>query len=108
MLVSFFEHADTGAEWDLSWFTPTKEVALCGHATLATSHVLAGDGKVSGKASFETLSGVLVAEIADDGIAPGQPADPRAGATRTPSRSAGRADRCLRHGGAPRSARRRP
>lgn len=56
------------AEWDLRWFTPTKEVALCGHATLATAHVLAADGKVSGKTSFATLSGVLVADVADDGI----------------------------------------
>lgn len=58
----------TDAEWDLRWFTPTKEVVLCGHATLATAHVLAADGKVSGKTTFATLSGVLVAEITDDGI----------------------------------------
>ncbi len=28
------------AEWELRWFTPTEEVALCGHATLASGHVL--------------------------------------------------------------------
>ena len=28
------------ADWELRWFTPTGEVALCGHATLATGHVL--------------------------------------------------------------------
>ncbi|MBB3034325.1 PhzF family phenazine biosynthesis protein [Alteriqipengyuania lutimaris] len=28
------------ADWDLRWFTPTSEVALCGHATLAAGHVL--------------------------------------------------------------------
>lgn len=60
--------AGAEAEWDLRWFTPTKEVVLCGHATLATAHVLAADGKVSGKTSFATLSGVLVADVADDGI----------------------------------------
>ncbi|WP_410786495.1 PhzF family phenazine biosynthesis protein [Kribbella sp. C-35] len=60
--------AGAEADWDLRWFTPTKEVVLCGHATLATAHVLAADGKVSGKASFATLSGVLVADVADDGI----------------------------------------
>ncbi|WP_204313102.1 PhzF family phenazine biosynthesis protein, partial [Stenotrophomonas maltophilia] len=27
--------------WDLRWFTPTAEVNFCGHATLATAHVLA-------------------------------------------------------------------
>ena len=28
------------ADWELRWFTPTSEVALCGHATLASGHVL--------------------------------------------------------------------
>ncbi|MDX2968515.1 PhzF family phenazine biosynthesis protein [Kribbella solani] len=60
--------AGAEADWDLRWFTPTNEEKLCGHATLATAHVLASDGKVTGKASFSTLSGVLVADVADDGI----------------------------------------
>ncbi|MBI2684112.1 MAG: PhzF family phenazine biosynthesis protein [Actinobacteria bacterium] len=29
-----------GRRWDLRWFTPTVEVPLCGHATLATAHAL--------------------------------------------------------------------
>ena len=29
-----------GADYELRWFTPTTEVALCGHATLASGHVL--------------------------------------------------------------------
>lgn len=33
------EPAD-GAEWELRWFTPACEIRLCGHATLATGHVL--------------------------------------------------------------------
>ena len=44
------------ADWGLRWFTPAVEVRLCGHATLATAHVLGRD-----KASFATLSGVLTA-----------------------------------------------
>ena len=33
------------ADWELRWFTPAEEVRLCGHATLATGHVLlARDG----------------------------------------------------------------
>src|SRR3546814_9392361 len=28
------------ADYELRWFTPTTEVALCGHATLASGHVL--------------------------------------------------------------------
>ncbi len=31
---------EDGADYDLRWFTPTTEVALCGHATLASGHVL--------------------------------------------------------------------
>src|ERR1051325_7583320 len=29
-----------GADWELRWFTPTSEIRLCGHATLASGHVL--------------------------------------------------------------------
>ncbi|MFF5293591.1 PhzF family phenazine biosynthesis protein [Paractinoplanes globisporus] len=50
------------ADFALRWFTPAVEVALCGHATLATAHVLGRD-----KTSFATLSGVLTATAADDG-----------------------------------------
>lgn len=32
------------ADYELRWFTPTTEVALCGHATLASGHVLIGEG----------------------------------------------------------------
>jgi len=39
---------------DLRWFTPTVEVDLCGHATLAAAHVLGGSAR------FHTRSGVLV------------------------------------------------
>jgi PhzF family phenazine biosynthesis protein len=44
-----------GADYDLRWFTPTVEVDLCGHATLAAAHVL-----LSGTAvRFATRSGTL-------------------------------------------------
>lgn len=47
----------------LRWFTPTVEVALCGHATLASAHVLWETGRLSPDATahFHTLSGVLTA-----------------------------------------------
>lgn len=32
--------ASGAADWELRWFTPTIEIALCGHATLASGHVL--------------------------------------------------------------------
>jgi len=47
----------------LRWFTPVVEVALCGHGTLATAHVLWEQGRVpAGRPiRFHTLSGVLTA-----------------------------------------------
>lgn len=39
--TAFVVREDGGeAEWELRWFTPTEEVRLCGHATLASGHVL--------------------------------------------------------------------
>jgi PhzF family phenazine biosynthesis protein len=46
----------------LRWFTPAAEVALCGHATLATAHVLYSTGAASGPVEFDTLSGTLVTQ----------------------------------------------
>lgn len=55
-------------EWSLRWFTPTVEVDLCGHATLATAHALLEEGLLSdgGTARFHTKSGVLTATLAGD------------------------------------------
>ena len=49
--------------WRLRWFTPTVEVALCGHATLASAHVLWETGRISpaDTALFHTNSGLLTA-----------------------------------------------
>ncbi|MEE1931342.1 PhzF family phenazine biosynthesis protein [Streptomyces sp. TRM 70351] len=56
-----------GADWALRWFTPVAEVRLCGHATLATAHVLAATGRARGTVRFATLSGVLSATAGEDG-----------------------------------------
>ncbi|MFJ5839216.1 PhzF family phenazine biosynthesis protein [Streptomyces shenzhenensis] len=57
------------ADWALRWFTPVTEVAMCGHATLATAHVLHTTGAHEGPVRFATRSGVLVATPgADDSI----------------------------------------
>lgn len=41
--TAFVVRDDTGeADWELRWCTPTYEIALCGHATLASGHVLLG------------------------------------------------------------------
>ena len=53
--------ADTG-RWALRWFTPAAEVDLCGHATLATAHVLLGCGASTGAMTFDTRSGPLGAQ----------------------------------------------
>ncbi|MFF4959323.1 PhzF family phenazine biosynthesis protein [Streptomyces sp. NPDC001222] len=55
------------ADWALRWFTPATEVALCGHATLATAHVLHTTGAHEGPVRFATRSGVLSAEPHEDG-----------------------------------------
>ncbi|HEY8121251.1 MAG TPA: PhzF family phenazine biosynthesis protein [Myxococcota bacterium] len=54
----------------LRWFTPAVEVPLCGHATLASAHVLYEMGRVGESAaiSFDTLSGRLGAEREGDWI----------------------------------------
>jgi len=43
------------ADYELRWFTPTVEVNLCGHATLAAGHVLMSDNRLR----FATRSGIL-------------------------------------------------
>ncbi|USA43070.1 PhzF family phenazine biosynthesis protein [Spongiibacter taiwanensis] len=49
--------------WSLRWFTPTTEVNLCGHATLAAGHVLISEQKeASPLVCFETRSGDLWVE----------------------------------------------
>jgi predicted PhzF superfamily epimerase YddE/YHI9 len=48
-------------DWELRWFTPAGvEVDLCGHATLATAHVLGRDAR------FHTRSGVLLARVGEE------------------------------------------
>src|SRR6186713_970327 len=51
------------ALFDLRWFTPTVEVDLCGHATLASAHLLFEEDRVDSGTNigFHTRSGVLYA-----------------------------------------------
>jgi len=60
--------ADTDS-WELRWFTPTEEVALCGHATLAAAHVLLTQlGCTDDVFKFKTReSGMLSVEPGQDG-----------------------------------------
>jgi PhzF family phenazine biosynthesis protein len=66
--------------FDLRWFTPTHEVDLCGHATLASAHVLWETGELasSAVARFHTRSGLLTAARQDAWIELDFPATPDA------------------------------
>lgn len=56
--------------WSLRWFTPTVEVDLCGHATLASAHALWEEKILSSgeTARFQTQSGLLTATQSGDWI----------------------------------------
>jgi len=64
--------------FQLRWLTPTIEVELCGHATLASAHVLWETGVLARdrQARFYTLSGLLTAERKGDWIELDFPAKP--------------------------------
>ncbi|WP_436499110.1 PhzF family phenazine biosynthesis protein [Actinokineospora sp. HUAS TT18] len=61
-----FALPSTEADYRLRWFTPTTEVDLCGHATLATAHALRED-KGAGTTTFTSRSGPLTTHSRDDG-----------------------------------------
>jgi len=79
--TAFLVRQDDG--FNLRWFTPTVEVELCGHATLASAHILweAGHLKPDQQARFLTRSGLLTAERQGDWIELDFPAEPEAPAT---------------------------
>ena len=62
--TAFLHPLDDGTR-SLRWFTPTVEVELCGHATLASAHVLFTDGHAGPDEvlRFTTRSGVLTASL---------------------------------------------
>ena len=65
-------------DFDLRWFTPAVEVALCGHATLATSHIMWKIGilRPDELARYHTQSGLLQARLVDGLIELDFPATP--------------------------------
>ena len=69
------------AGYGLRWFTPVAEVSLCGHATLASAHILYETGLVEPAAPvrFDSVSGPLTARREDGLIVldfPARPAGP--------------------------------
>jgi PhzF family phenazine biosynthesis protein len=74
--TAFVEKAEDG--WALRWFTPAIEVDLCGHATLASAHVIWEEGIASPDTdiTFTTRSGPLVCHKRSDRIEMDFPARP--------------------------------
>jgi len=74
--TAFLDPAGDG--FHLRWFTPAVEVDLCGHATLASAHVLWESGRLapSATARFHTRSGLLTADAQGDWIELDFPAKP--------------------------------
>jgi PhzF family phenazine biosynthesis protein len=74
-------------QFELRWFTPSIEVDLCGHATLASAHILWTEQLVpkGEPIRFQTRSGILTCEQTADAIqldfpaTPASPAEPPAG-----------------------------
>ncbi|RUO30032.1 isomerase [Aliidiomarina sedimenti] len=61
--------SDAKTDYELRWFTPAAEVDLCGHATLASAHVLFEHCDVDASTlSFATRSGVLTVAQQEDGL----------------------------------------
>jgi PhzF family phenazine biosynthesis protein len=68
---------DDPARFGLRWFTPALEVPLCGHATLASAHVLFAElGSTAEAITFDTQAGPLVVRKAAEGYAMDFPASP--------------------------------
>lgn len=69
--------------YNLRWFTPEVEVDLCGHATLASAHILWETARLESRAMarFHTRSGLLTAQLKGDWIELDFPAEPAKPAT---------------------------
>jgi PhzF family phenazine biosynthesis protein len=74
--TAFLERA--GSDWNLRWFTPTVEVDLCGHATLASAHVLWEENLADPDSAiaFHSRSGLLSASRSGGLIELDFPAEP--------------------------------
>ncbi|KJH45076.1 phenazine biosynthesis protein, PhzF family [Dictyocaulus viviparus] len=63
------DETNSANKFTLRWFTPSTEVNLCGHATLATSHVLINEiGNTSSLLIFTTKSGDLIVQKKEHGL----------------------------------------
>ena len=75
--TAFLLRTGDPARFGLRWFTPGMEVDLCGHATLASAHVLLAELELAaGSLTFDTRSGPLIVTRAAGGYEMDFPADP--------------------------------
>ncbi len=75
--TAFLRKTADPARFGLRWFTPAMEVPLCGHATLASGHVLLDElGLQAAAITFDTLSGPLIVAGTASGYEMDFPADP--------------------------------
>jgi PhzF family phenazine biosynthesis protein len=75
--TAFPDVPDADGIRNLRWFTPTTEVSLCGHATLAAAHVLLEAGEGEAPLRFGSRSGLLTVDRNPEGtLAMDFPADP--------------------------------
>ena len=75
--TAFLLRTGEPARFGLRWFTPGMEVDLCGHATLASAHVLLAELAVeAATVTFDTRSGALIVSRAAMGYEMDFPADP--------------------------------
>jgi PhzF family phenazine biosynthesis protein len=66
--TAFLLRTPDPTRFGLRWFTPAMEVPLCGHATLASAHMLfAEQGFEVSSVTFDTLSGPLTVALTDTG-----------------------------------------
>jgi PhzF family phenazine biosynthesis protein len=81
-----FLHPLQSSTFGLRWFTPTVEVDLCGHATLAAAHVLYEAGRLapSDEARFDTASGRLIVHREGTGLVMDFPSTPPEAASPPP------------------------
>ncbi|MXX72356.1 MAG: PhzF family phenazine biosynthesis protein [Gemmatimonadetes bacterium] len=76
--TAFVYRAGEGGARRLRWFTPAVEVPLCGHATLASAHVLLREAGLPGPVRFHSLSGPLAVHAEGDRLRLDFPANPAA------------------------------
>ncbi|MEP6009751.1 MAG: PhzF family phenazine biosynthesis isomerase, partial [Parasphingorhabdus sp.] len=78
--TAFYVPDNSGdADYELRWFTPTLEIALCGHATLASGHIILSQDPDQQQVTFRTrTAGVLTVVRDGEGYALDLPAYPPA------------------------------